>query len=83
MKTAVRNTATLPCGCEVAVERGSRTLAAPCEEAERLRSEVATARDALRANERSGSRVGRKPAINEFAAARDEYWAHWQEGVAS
>ncbi len=55
------------CGCEP----DSR-----CEEAQRLWDELIEARDQLRANERSGSRVGRKPAIDEFAHRRDAFHEH-------
>jgi len=68
----------LRCGCTT---RGSgASLIARCAEATRLRAKLIDARDELQANERSGSRVGRKPAINAFAAARDEYQRHWRGG---
>lgn len=61
------------CSCADKKSDGTRDR---CAAGQQLWNELIEARDALRENQGSGSRVGRKPAIDEFARRRDTYHEH-------
>jgi hypothetical protein len=83
MKAAEAHTAhpeitKLACGCSVrlATRTSGRRVISRCVDAEKLWSELIEARDEMQAIRVSGKRVGKKPAIDAFAAARDAHHAH-------